>query len=298
MGDKLMEQPQSLMLKIVPISIVLSIGSHSTSFADEVQDEFEGQQFLFLTTESYNQEEGELQVSFTSRYSDRQRLKEGDEVKTKNQREWVTSVEYGLRDWLEFEVEIPFAHIHKQTTEDGETTNLDETGISDIETGIRINLFKEEPDKWWSHTLSAGFEVSWPSGCWRKDLGTDRVGWETNLVMSKTTDKWAYHLLGGFGTTNNAREQGESEKCDVEEFTVGGALVYRDIDRLDIICELFSEFEKEKNGSTVIHDTEFYMTPGVGYELFDNFEMGLGIPIGLTDESHDWGVVAKIQYEW
>jgi hypothetical protein len=285
-------------LTIVSVGIVLSAGFNSTVFAEEIQDEFEGQQFLFLMTEGYNQEEGELQVSFTSQYLDRQRSKEGDEVKTKNQWEWITSVEYGLWDWLEFEVGIPFAHIHEQTTEDGETTNLDETGISDIETGIRIKLFEEEQDKWWSHTLSAGFEVGWPSGRWRKDLGTDQFGWETNLVLSKTTDKWAYHLLGGFGMTNDAREQGESEKVDVEEFEVGGALVYGATDRLDIICELFAELGKEKNGSSVIHETEFYITPGVGYELFENFKMGFCVPIGLTDESHNWGIIAKIQYEW
>jgi hypothetical protein len=206
----------SLILRIVSIGIVLSVGSNSMAFTEEVQEEFEGQQFLFLVTEGYNQEEGGLQVSFTSQYMDRQRSKEGDEVKTKNQWEWVTAIEYGFSDWLEFEVEIPFAHIHKQTTEDGETTNLNETGISDIGTGIRIRLFEEEQDKWWSHTLSAGFEVSWPGGRWRKDLGSDRFGWETNLVLSKTTDKWAYHLLGGFGMTDNAREEGESEKRDVE----------------------------------------------------------------------------------
>lgn len=293
-----MEKIQPLMLTIVPISIFLSIGTNSLVFADELQDEFEGQQFLFLVTEGYNQEQGELQLSFTSRYMDRQRSKEGDEVKTKNQWEWVTSVEYGLWDWLEFEVEVPFAHIHKQTTDDGEIANLDETGISDIETGIRINLFEEERDKWWSHTLSAGFEVSWPSGRWRKDLGTDQFGWETNLVLSKTTDKWAYHLLGGFGMTEDAREQGESEKHDVEEFEVGGALVYGATDRLDIICELFSEFEREKNGTSESHETEFYIVPSIGYKLFDDFEMGLGVPIGLTDASYDWGIVAKIQYEW
>jgi hypothetical protein len=293
-----MEKSPSLILTILSTGIVLSVGSRSIAFADESQEEFEGQQFLFLMSEAYNQEAGELQLSFTSQYMDRQRLKEGDEIKTKSQWEWTTSVEYGLWDWLEFEVEVPFAHIHKQIAEDGETTNLDETGISDIETGILINLFKEDRDKWWSHTLSAEFDVSWPSGRWRKDLGTDQFGWETNLVLSKTTDKWAYHLLGGFGMTEDAREQGESEKCDVEEFEAGGALIYGATDRLDIICELFAEFEKEKTSISKSQETEFYVVPGVGYKLFDDFEMGLGVPIGLTDASYGWGIIAKLQYEW
>ncbi len=285
-------------LKFTVVGLVILLGTSSIAIADEAQEEFEGQQFLFLITEGYNQEEGELQLSFTSQYMDRQRSREGDEVKTKNQWEWVTAVEYGFSDWLEFEVEIPFANINRQTTEDGETTNLNETGIGDIRTGVRIRLFGEEQDKWWSHTLSAGLELSWPSGDWRKDLGTDRYGWETNLVLSKTLDKWAYHLSAGFGMIDDAREEGESAKMDVEEFELGGALVYSLTDRWDVICELLAESEREKLSTSESRGTEFYVVPGVGYKLFKGFEMGIAIPIGLTNESYDWGMITKIQYEW
>ncbi len=61
-------------LKLVSIGIVLILGTSSITFADEAQEEFEGQQFLFLMTEGYNQEKGELQLSFTSQYMDRQRF--------------------------------------------------------------------------------------------------------------------------------------------------------------------------------------------------------------------------------
>jgi hypothetical protein len=135
-----MEKRLLLILIIASIDILLNIGFDSMALADEVQDEFEGQQFLFLVTEGYNQEECELQVSFTSQYMD--------------------------------------------------------------------------------------------------------------------------------------------------------------TDRLDIICELFAEFEREKTGTSESHETEFYVVPAVAYKLSENFEIGLGVPSGLTNESYDWGVGVKVQYEW
>jgi hypothetical protein len=66
---------------------------------------------------------------------------------------------------------------------------------------------------------------------------------------------------------------------------------------MDIICELFAEFEREKTSTSEINETEFYVVLSVGYKLFEDFEMGLGVPIGLTNASYDWGIIAKVQYE-
>lgn len=292
-----MEKSPSLISTTLSISVALSIGACFTTFADELHEEPEGQQFLFMNENAYTQEKDQWQLSFTSQYLDRKKTRDNDEVIIKDQWQWVTEAEYGLSDWFQINLEVPLLSVHKVTIEDGEALRLDKAGIGDVETGIRIRLI-EEDDQWWQSTVSVGFGLSWPTGRWKPDLGTDSYGWETNLLFSKTTNKWAYHLSGGFGMTNDAREQGESEKIDIEEFEVGGALVCGIADRLDIICELFSEFEKEKAGSSVSHETEFYIAPGFGYELFENFEVGFGVPIGLTNASYDWSFIAQVQYEW
>ncbi len=246
-------------------------------FADS---EFKGQQFLFMTKEGYSREKGEFQISFTNQYKVRKRIKEGDEIKRKNQWWWITEIEYGLSDRLE--TEIPFEHIHKRTIEDGSTTNLSETGIGDVGTGISLRLTGEERHKWWSHTISTGFVLLWSTGRWRKELGTDQFCWETNLAISKTFDKWAYHFTGSFGITDDAREEGESTKKDVRECGIGGALVYRPTHKWDFICELVSEIEREKTRTNENHETEFYIVPGIGHKMTKYFEIGLGVPFGLT----------------
>ena len=296
-GEQIMVTRVLLILETVLIGLFLSVGSNSIAFADEASEDSEGQQFLFMTEDAYTQEKDQWQLSFTSQYLDRQKTKEGDEVKIKDQWQWMMEAEYGLSEWFQVTLEVPFASVHKKTIEDGETTHLNKAGIGDIETGIKIKL-SEEGDQWCEPTVSLGFELSWPTGRWRRDLGTDRYGWETNLLLSKTMDKWAYHLSGGYGMTDDAREQGESETSDTEEFEVGGALVYMATNKLDIICELIAEFEKEKTRTSTSHETECYVAPGFGYKLFEDFEMGLGVPIGLTNDSYDWGIMAKIQYEW
>lgn len=288
-----------LILKIALIGIVLRITPAAMAIADEEEIESAVRhEFLFMIEEAYTQEKGQRQVCFTSQYMDRKKSKEGNELKITDQWQWMTEIEYGLSDWLQLEVEVPFANVHKKTIEDSETTHLDKAGIGDVETGIRIRLSEENEGRWWSPTVSAGFELTWPTGYWQKDLGTDRYGWEANLSLSKTIDNWAYHLTGGFGMTDDAREQSENEEVDVEEFKAGGALVYRPTDKLDFICELLAEFEKEESSSNRSHEAEFYMTPGIKHELFRDFEMGVGVPIGLTHESYDWAIVTKVQYEW
>ena len=285
-------------LKLVSIGIVLILGTSSITFADEAQEEFEGQEFLFMTEEAYTQEKGQWQLSFSTQYMDRKTTKEGDEVKIKDQWQWIMEAEYGLSDWFQVSLEVPFASVHKKTMEDNETTDFNKAGIGDLETAIRLRLLEEDASKWWSPTATIGFELTWPTGHWRRDLGTDRFGWEGNLSLSKTVDKWAYHLTGGFGMTNDAKEQGESDTVDIEEFELSGALVHSPTDRWDIICELSAEFETEDSGSSRNHEVEFYITPGVKYELFEDFAIGMAAPVGLTDESYDWGIMIKLQYEW
>ena len=277
------------------LTVILIAGIGSIVFAE---DRFQGQQFTFMSQEAYTQEKDSWQVSFTSQYLDRKTSRESDDVTLTSQWEWTAEVEYGLTDWLQFEAEIPFTHVKHKTTEDGESTHISETDIGDVETGVRIRLFGEDRDVWWSHTVSAGFVVIWPSASWREDFGADRFGVEASLAMSKTYDNWAYHLSGGFGLTDDTREQGESSKTDVEAFELGAALVYSPTDKTDFIGELSAEFEREKTNRSENSDTEFYFIPGIKYEPVEDLEAGIGVPIGLTACSYDWGFIAKIQYEW
>lgn len=296
---------------IVMLCVVLNIDSNSAAMADEEEEKYEEQQFLFMMEEAYTQEKGEWQAGFTSQYLDGKKSREvehedgerEDKLKIKDEWQWIAEIEYGVVDWLQLEVEIPFVYVDKRTIKESENggrtvTDLKSTGIGDISGGIGIRLLKEDVDKWWFPTISTGFEVIFPTGNWKKDLGTDKFGWEAKIALSKAIDQFVIHLTGAIGITNNAREEGEAGEKDVKEFEYGAALVYRPEDRLDFIFEAFAEFEEEESEGNKNYETEFHVTPGVRYELFEDFEIGAGIPIGLTHESYDWGFITKVQYEW
>ncbi len=288
----------------------LTIGFNGNVFCQENEKKIEKQQFLFMVEQAYLQEQGEWQVSFSTQYLDEKKSREieyeneerYDTLKIKNEWQWVAAIEYGIYDWMQLEVEIPFVNVRRKTVldADGVTTSsyLDKTGIADVEAGLMFKLSKEDPDKWWATSISLGLGGAFPTGNWKKDLGTDRYGWETQLSLSKVIDKFVAHLNGGMGMVNNAKEQGESGKKDVKEIKCGVALAYRPTDKFDLISEVFAEFEDAKATGNKDYETQAYFTPGIRYKLFDGCEIGAGVPIGLTYESHKWGITTKVLYEW
>jgi len=290
---------------------VVNIGLNSVAMVDEKDEEFEEQQFLFMMEEAYTQKKGEWQVIFTAQYMDGKKSREveyedeekEDKLKIRDEWRWIAEIEYGILDWLQLEVEIPLAYVDQRTIKESEDSgrtisDLKKGGLSDINACLRARLLKEDVDQWWLPTVSAGFEVIFPTGNWEEGLGTDRYGWEGKLAISKVIDKFVVHLNGGMGRTDNAKEEGETENIDEQEFECGAALVYRPTDRLDFICETLAGFEEEKTAGGKNYETEFYLTPGIRYKLFKDFEIGAGVPVGLTYASSDWGIMTKAQYEW
>jgi len=65
--------------------------------------------------------------------------------------------------------------------------------------------------------------------------------------------------------------------------------------------ELAGEIEQELQLESRKWESELSIIPGLSYgvetELFGEFEFGMAFPIGLTSDSDDWGVLAKIKWE-
>ncbi len=293
-----------LIFAIALMSVVLGIGSSSIVMADE---EGEGQEFLYMLEEGYVMERGKYGVSLSAQYMDGKKSREveyeggdrEDTLKIKGEWCWVFGVEYGFLDWLTIEVETPFVHIDKTTSkeEDSRTvTELDKTGIGDVEVGFKVRVFENDKDSYIPAT-SLGFKMSLPTGNWKKDLGSDHLGFELGLALSKTLEKFAYHLNLAGGYVDNAREEGESGKIDEVELECGIGLVYMPSENLDLIGEVYAEFEREYIAGEYNYGTKIYLVPGIAYE-FEEFmgglDIGVGVPIGLTYESYDWGVILKV----
>ena len=97
--------------------------------------------------------------------------------------------------------------------------------------------------------------------------------------------------------TNDAAAGGE--KSDEKELEYGLAAVYQPSDDVDLILELFGEYEKEKGEDGETERTNsLLIVPGVKYEFANELEVGIGVPVGLNDDSFDVGGILKAQYEF
>ncbi len=260
------------------------------------EDEASEQQFLFFMEEAYTQEAQEVQISLFSYFQDEQQAPGESESYSR----WVAGaeIEYGLTDWLQIEFEAPY--LHRRVDDDGDEQS--ETGWGDSEIGVSALLHREGA-AWWDATVSVSVEAMIPTGDYRKGLGADRTGWGLAIAASKCLDDVVIHLGAGMEWVNDAKEveigddPDNAETSDLEEFACGAALVHRTTDTLESILELTAEFETERGDDGTEHETEVYLTPGFRYALDDDVEIGLGLPIGLTDDAYDWGLFARIILE-
>jgi len=277
-------------MKIFVVSLVLSAICGANVWAEEELDT--KQQFLFFMEEGYLQEQGEWEANLSSLYQDG--LSEGGV----DSKEWKTiaGFEFGLTEWLQVETEFPW--LWKEEKEAGTTER--ESGLGDIEVGLRAIVLEENEDGL-QPTVSVGIEMSLPSGDWKEGLGAGTVGYGPVLGISKTVGEWVFHAGGGLEWFNDAKEREgtETEKADIFEMNGGAAVVYQGVEDLEMILEVFGEYEAEEpeDGHNK-YETELYLSPGLRYEVARGIELGGGVPIGLNDDSYDVGLFLKLLCEW
>lgn len=276
---------------------------------DDDDDRFEGEDFLFRLEEAYAQRRGELQVSFAFDFaSGREREREFSfedgkrDVETETSRAntygYLVEIEYGVTDRLQIEVEIPYFSVRERSSE-----GLFESGnLADIEVGLGYALVEE------TETLPAvlaSFEIALPTGDHRKEIGNDRFGYGGRLAMSKDFGRWVGHLNVGYEYVNDARlwfANGEDgPKLDLNGIEYGAGVVYKFDDSWHGIVELVGETGEELELDGRRWETELSLIPGLRYGIetrgFGDFEFGVAFPVGLTSDSEDWGVIAKVQWE-
>lgn len=280
------------------LAVVMAMTVPATAFCEEEGEGGEEQDFLFLMSEAYTQRQGEWQFGFSAGYFDNLEATEIDEadedelldVET-NAYQYDLEVEYGITDRLQVEFAIPYLSEEVTTAGDENT----EDGIGDIELGIGYALLQEKDGL---VALTAGLEVSAPTGDEGKGLGAGSWGWEPYLGISKSfAEKFFVHAQVSYGITNNAEEDGE--EVDEREIGYGVAVVYRPVEQIDLIAEFVGERSEEEDSAGVEEDTHTqYLVAGLKYEFENELQLGVGVPVGLNSESFDIGAMVKVQYEF
>jgi hypothetical protein len=134
--------------------------------------------------------------------------------------------------------------------------------------------FVQEKD----YALGVSGTVALPTGDEDRDLGSGQFRYEPALLGAARLGE--VELYGSIGM-----EFGDNHD-DVLAYSLSAAYPIRDFIPL---IELTGEHASDED--------VLYATPGVYWMGIEGMEFGLGVPIGLTDDSVDYQVILKVVFE-
>ena len=185
----------------------------------------------------------------------------------------AADVEYGLTDRWELDAEVPYEFVNPT---DGRSVN----GIGDVEAAVRYGVVpvSEQP-----FALTAGLGAGIPTGDRVRNLGEGRLTLEPFFTASTWLGLFNAQLNCGWQRA--ITDAGDDPR---DEFEYNVAILYP-VDRWFLVLE--------GNGLSTRAATTYYITPEVVCRLAKNVEFMVAVPIGVTRESADYGIVATITLE-
>lgn len=266
------------------------------------------QEFLFMMDDAYLQAAGQWQVSVDGSYMQNRRTAEyvGTNLSTTDTDDFwkaAAKVAYGLTDILQANLYVPYGHVKTQGTLAGTTTQLDRYDFGDVTTGLSVKLMDQDHNNWLP-TVAATVTAVLPTSDKDAGIGKDTYGWNVGLAASKAVDDFFWHGNVAYGELDNTEEfgqlnnLGQSVEADEDLWSCGLALVYSPTEEYDLICETYAEFERESRLDETEDRMSWYLTPGAKYHLSETTDIGLGVPIGLQGDTYEWGIMAKVLWEW
>jgi hypothetical protein len=151
------------------------------------------------------------------------------------------------------------------------------------------------------------FSLIAPTGDEDRGLGTGEFGFQFNLPISKELDPFAFHFNAGLTRNPNvsiALLSGlPSPGRDLRGYNLGGSVIWLATYDLNFLLELLILWDEELDVITGNRDatTSVLLDPGVRGALFTGEEVqwvvGLGFPVGLSEDAPDWGVFLYMSVE-
>jgi len=182
--------------------------------------------------------------------------------------------EVGITDRLQLQAELPY----QVDDRPGSTFNAQEN-VGNVQVGATYSLLRADDPI----SMSAGLDVQIPVGHQASlpsnDMrASDQTLWKPSLIVARDFGPVQVH-------TNMQAALG----ADHQGFNYDISTVYP-IGRVAPSLEL--------NARTMESATpQFYATPGVTYSFSDRTQVGVGVPIGLNDQSTEAAVVGRFSLQ-
>jgi len=255
----------------------------------------------FLIEEAYNQEPGVVQHIWTARFG-------ADHRGDANARTWDLSF---TQEWPVFSQTHQFSFVVPYSFIDENAENV--SGIGDLELNYRYQLFMDEGGL---PAVSPRFTLILPTGDEDRGFGTGEVGYSFNLPISKTiSDRMYVNFNAGLTVTPGVQarlsDDRRSRELDLLDYAVGASVIYALTEKFHVVLEAvwesvesIEEFDprgrRPPRGRRGRHD-EVTIAPGFrwAWDLPGDLQLvpGMAFPIGLTEESIDYGVFLYFSVE-
>ena len=233
----------------------------------------------FLIEEAYNQEPGVVQhilnvpINFTNG---------SREITPSFTQEWPV-----FSQVHQFSYTIPYAFTE------------DENGMEDMRLNYRLQALTEDT---YTPAFAPRLSLVLPTGDTHKDFGVGSVGCETNLPFSKiVSDRWTIHFNAGMSVFPNVRNH------DLMNYNLGASAIFAVTRDFNLMIETVAGWNDNvaegvfSAEPTVNRSTTAVISPGARYAVNlpndAQLVLGLGVPIGVTSDSPDWGLFIYCSFE-
>lgn len=175
-------------------------------------------------------------------------------------------------------------------------------GVGDTFLNYRYQLLSNDDFLW----CAPRFSLIVPTGDERFGLGTGVLGYQFNLPISHYGDRFDFHFNAGHTFTPNVRTQVPTIfpliDYDLRGYNLGGSVFWKPKVYLNFFLEILALWNDEiDDGGARVNVTQAFLNPGTRYAVcqLDEVEwvLGVSVPVGLTCESPEIGVIAYMSVE-
>jgi hypothetical protein len=146
---------------------------------------------------------------------------------------------------------------------------------------------------------AVGFEVSFPTGSFEKQLSEGFIEYRPYVIVAKDFPRlhnMQIFTQAGVGFVQRLRRQVSvvDEEPAAHKFDLGAGM-FLPFHQVVFTQEFNFSTNRWNNGG---REREVFATPGVVWRLARSWQLGVGLPIGLTGDSDRFGTVVKLVYEF
>lgn len=287
-----------------------STEEHGSENREHEEHQTHREAFLFRVREAYLRKQGELRLGFDFGYI---RGKESPEVfefegyrRRKIEKEhasfgdyeYILKLDYGITDRLQVTGFLPYFSVREHIEGEG---FVGKSHLGDTRLELWYAFAKENERM---PAISGALQLTLPTGDYRKGIGHERVGYGASLAVTKDFGKWVLYADAGYSLTPGAKirwlNDGDSGHHDLHGFSYGVGAVYKLPDTWRLSVELAGKTAQEIELDSAEWVTQLAIIPGIrrGVSLgkMGELEYGVAFPIGLTNDSEDWGVLVKLDW--